>query len=142
MIINLVTRDIYEAEKGGGAWLNGRAIKTSNMTSPGEAIASLYLKSSFDLIPTFRKVRAMGAVALELGLVASGSLDYLLDNRDHLKVSDVAAGKILIEEAGGIVSDLMGNKLNNSILSLGKVSLHAAGNVKLHSKVLNEAKKL
>ncbi|MFQ5800553.1 MAG: inositol monophosphatase family protein, partial [Candidatus Hydrothermarchaeales archaeon] len=86
------------------------------------------------------KVRAMGAVALELAHVASGSLDCFFDNRGHLKVTDVAAGKVLIEEVGGRVADPKGNDLNQSITRLERVSILAAGNPQLHAKLLKEVR--
>lgn len=81
----------------------------------------------------------MGAVALELAHVASGGLDTLYDNRGRLKVTDVAAGKLLIEEAGGVVTDHLGKDLNHSITRLEKVSVLAAANPGLHKAIIDEA---
>ncbi len=139
VVVNLVSGDIFDAELGGGARLNGEVIKTSKQSQPNKSIASLYLKSDFDFISRFSKVRAMGAVALELAHVASGSLDSLLDNRGRLKVTDVAAGKLLIEEAGGVVTDALGKDLNHSITRLEKVSVLAAANPGLHKAIIGKA---
>lgn len=139
VVQNLVTGDIFEAKRGEGARLNGKPIRTSPEAALENVTASLYLKSGYSLIPVFGKVRAMGAVALELAHTAAGGLNLLLDNRDYLKVTDVAAGKLLVEEAGGTVTDLKGNNLNQSITRLERVSIVAAGNPMLHSRVISEA---
>ncbi|GBE56315.1 inositol-1-monophosphatase [archaeon BMS3Bbin16] len=139
VVVNLVSGDIFEAELGGGAKLNREVIKTSKQSQPNKSIASLYLKSDFEVISRFSKVRAMGAVALELAHVASGGLDTLYDNRGRLKVTDVAAGKLLIEEAGGVVTDALGKDLNHSITRLEKVSVLAAANPGLHKAIIDEA---
>lgn len=138
VVQNLVTGDIFEAERGEGVRLNGKPVRTSPEAVLKNATASLYLKSNYRLIPAFGKVRAMGAVALELAHTAAGGLNLLLDNRGYLKVTDVAAGKLLVEEAGGTVTDLQGNNLNQSITRLERVSIVAAGNALLHSRVIRE----
>lgn len=138
VVANLVTGEIFEGEKGKGVTLNGRSISGSSEYSPKHSTASLYLKSGYQIISAFSKVRAMGAVALELAHVASGSLECLLDNRMRLKVTDVAAGMLLIDEAGGVVTDLYGNDLNQSITRLDRVSIVAVGNLKLHDAVIKE----
>jgi myo-inositol-1(or 4)-monophosphatase len=138
VVVNLVTGDVFEAEKGDGARLNGHRIQTSDKADPGDSIVSLYLKSGYDIISRFEKVRAMGAIALELAHIAAGGLDGLIDNRSYLKVTDVASGKLLIEEAGGRVTDVRGNNLNQSIKRLENVSILAACNKGLHSRILKE----
>jgi myo-inositol-1(or 4)-monophosphatase len=137
VVVNLVTGDLIESESGGGARLNGKAVRPSTKHEPHDITASLYLKKNYGIISKFSKVRAMGAVALELAHVATGGLDCLIDNRDHLKVTDIAAGMRIIEDAGGMVTDLEGNNLNQSIIRLEKVSILAASNPKLHKEILN-----
>lgn len=134
VILNLVTGDLFEGEKDKGARLNGRKI--IGPRDKDHIMASLYLKSNYGIIPSFPKVRAMGAVALELAHIAYGSLDCLMDNRNRLKVTDVAAGMCIVEEAGGVVSDIEGNSLNQSITKLEKVTIAAAGNNTLHQRIL------
>jgi len=136
VVANLVTGDTFETELGGGAKFNGKTIKTSDNVDPKDSTASIYLESDFDFISRFSKVRSMGAVALELAHVASGGIDVLFDNRGKLKVTDVAAGKLLVEEAGGVVTDALGKDLNHSITRLEQVSVLAAANPGLHTAVL------
>jgi len=140
VVLNLVTGDLFSAEKTRGARLNGRRIKVGLKTLDKPLVASLYLRSNLGLQRLFEKVRCMGAVALELAHVAAGGIDALIDERGHLKVTDVAAGKLLVEEAGGVVTDLEGNLLNQCATKLNRVSLVASGSRAVHDKVLCEAR--
>lgn len=77
------------------------------------------------LVKDVRGTRSYGSAAIELAYVASGRLDAYLTMR--LAPWDFAAGKIMIEEVGGIVTDLNGdplNPLNKSSLFVGKPGLH------------------
>jgi myo-inositol-1(or 4)-monophosphatase len=59
-----------------------------------------------------RRIRTLGSASLEMALVASGKLDAFVDLRGMMRVVDVAAGKLLIEESGGIVTDANGDELH------------------------------
>ena len=61
---------------------------------------------------TVRRIRTLGSTSLEMALVASGKLDAFVDLRGMMRVVDVAAGKIILEEAGGMVTDALGNALH------------------------------
>ena len=58
-----------------------------------------------------RRIRTLGSASLEMALVASGRLDGFVDLRGMMRVVDVAAGCLIIEEAGGRVSDSEGSRL-------------------------------
>ena len=59
-----------------------------------------------------RRIRTLGSTSLEMALVASGKLDAFVDLRGMLRVVDVAAGKLILEEAGGIITDAEGRELH------------------------------
>lgn len=59
-----------------------------------------------------RRIRTLGSTSLEMVMVASGKLDAFVDVRGMLRVVDVAAGKIILEEAGGVITDADGNELH------------------------------
>ena len=59
-----------------------------------------------------RRIRTLGSASLEMALVASGRLDAFVDLRGMMRVVDVAAGSLIIEEAGGVVTDSEGNRLH------------------------------
>jgi myo-inositol-1(or 4)-monophosphatase len=58
-----------------------------------------------------RRIRTLGSASLEMALVAGGKLDAFVDLRGMLRVVDVAAGKLILEEAGGIITDADGKAL-------------------------------
>jgi myo-inositol-1(or 4)-monophosphatase len=61
---------------------------------------------------TVRRIRTLGSASLEMALVASGRLDAFVDLRGMMRVVDVAAGKLILEEAGGTVTDAGGELLH------------------------------
>jgi myo-inositol-1(or 4)-monophosphatase len=131
---------IYSAEKGGGAFCNGRKLKVSlnddlrksllvtgfpyNIDeNPDHAIERfvIFLKNS-------RAVRRLGSAAIDLCYVAEGIFDGFWEV--SLNPWDMAAGKLIVEEAGGVVTNF-----NNEPLDLaGKQIL--ATNGKIHDKML------
>ena len=99
----------YIARKGGGAKLNGRAIKVSGTKSVSEAFGSLGwgrdINFAIDtipfLLPLTRKFRVPGSAALGIGYVAEGVYDFFIDRT--MKIWDYAAGQIILEESGGML---------------------------------------
>jgi len=114
-----VSGDVFTAERGRGAHLNGNPISVSGRTKLSEAIISTQLKkdSRFVQDPALLqkvltsplKMRRMGAIALELAYTAAGFYDGLLGGFFvALPMWDVGAGILLVEEAGGIVTNGQG----------------------------------
>jgi len=113
VVESLFSHEVFHAEKGGGAYKNNRRLTVGSSTpSPGKPLVSLYihgvkgLRYPYGRLIDSVKVRALGSVALELCYIATSSLDAVLDLRGTLRVVDVAAGKIVLEEAGGVVKTL------------------------------------
>jgi myo-inositol-1(or 4)-monophosphatase len=107
----------FVAQRGQGTLLNGAPVRAS--TSPGMATSFLGLDLGYDderaarlldfvrsLWPRFLGFRLMGSAALGLAYAACGRLDVYL--HCHLKPWDVAAGILLVEEAGGLALDWRG----------------------------------
>ena len=106
--------ECFCAERGQGAWLNGSRIKVSEQTDPENALVATgfpYAKRERiqDILPllqnilsTCRGLRRMGAAAVDLAYTACGRLDAFYEL--GLKPWDTAAGWLLVEEAGGRVS--------------------------------------
>jgi myo-inositol-1(or 4)-monophosphatase len=82
-----------------------------------------------------RRVRLLGSVALELCYVASGKLDALVDIRGALRVTDVAAGQLILKEAGGLVTDRKGNSLTLPDNVISRIEM-VASNGHVHEKLL------
>jgi myo-inositol-1(or 4)-monophosphatase len=113
------TRDeLYWAEKGAGAFLNDRRLRVSARRQLGEALIgtglpfrdrpgqAAYLATLAAVMPSTAGVRRFGSAALDLAYVAAGRLDGFWEY--GLSPWDIAAGMLLVREAGGFVSDLSG----------------------------------
>jgi len=112
--------ELYLAERGRGALLNGRPIRVSACNRLADAVlatgfACIRRNSDYTNIPFFAEllpqildVRRYGSAAVDLGYVASGRLDGFWEM--ELKPYDVAAGFLILEEAGGRHSDFSGGQ--------------------------------
>jgi myo-inositol-1(or 4)-monophosphatase len=102
--------ELFASEKGKPAMLHGRPIHVSDRADLSEAILSIgFFKSAEtinrsledfkDLVGRVRKVRIMGAAALDVVYVACGRLDAYIEY--GIKLWDIAAGQLILESAGG-----------------------------------------
>ncbi len=113
LVRNLPTGDTYTAEKDNGAACNGQPISVERRDEP---LFSLVLGTS-GTEETWQRVRhhhirALGAAALEMSLVATGALDAYYQANEYLRVTDFAAGALLVREAGGAVYSGDGEELD------------------------------
>ena len=121
-------RELFTAEKDHGAWLNGTPLRVSTSS---ELIDSLLVtgfhynihKDSSDLIELFgefisraRAVRRLGSAALDLCYVAAGRFDGFWEHK--LQPWDVAAGALIVQEAGGRVTTVDGAPFSSRIGSV------------------------
>jgi myo-inositol-1(or 4)-monophosphatase len=111
--------DYYCAEKGKGAWKNGKPIQVSDetslansMVSTGFACLRQYLEDNN--LPRFNRIaqattgqRRLGSAALDLCTVADGQVDAFWEQ--ELNLYDIAAGVLIAKEAGASVTDFQGN---------------------------------
>jgi NAD+ kinase len=88
------------------------------------------------LVDNARRMRVMGSVVLELSYVASGRYDAFIDLRGS-RIIDIAAAKLILEEAGGIITDKYGEKLNNTLSIYEKTIVVAANTKILHKQMIN-----
>lgn len=105
---NLANGDVYTAEKGHGAFLNNERIHVSSRSKLPEMSLLSYTHHPYEVLAnnkSVRRVRVFGSAALELCYIASGVFDAFIDMRGMLRVTDIAAGKLIVEEAGGMVTD-------------------------------------
>ncbi|HKV89572.1 MAG TPA: inositol monophosphatase family protein [Thermoplasmata archaeon] len=126
-----VVRDLYRgttnwAERGGGAFRDGRRLKTRPWTPRAELV---FLNLGRHATPrvvaraaSARRVRSLGCASLEMLAVAEGAADaYLFENdapERNLRVTDIAAAYRILREAGGDGSDLGGTSLEALPLGL------------------------
>ena len=106
------SQELFTGMPGRGAFLNGRPIRVSSVESAANAVVTVSFGKKTEtmhrmtrrldvLLPQVRKARCLGAAAAELAYVAAGFLGGLV--YEGIKLWDFAAGKILIEEAGGFL---------------------------------------
>ncbi len=101
LIYDPIKDEMFYAEKNKGAYLNNQRLRVSNKNLIDECLfSSNHEGVKFSNL----NMRYSGCAALDLAYVASGRLDGFFHNR--INIWDVAAGALLVEEAGGIVNDL------------------------------------
>lgn len=104
--------ELFTAERGSGAWLNGAPIQVSKRNELSDAVVAVGFAKSKESIDhclklyevyghRAKKLRAMGSAALDLAYVAAGRLDAYIEQGVNLW--DIAAGWVLVEEAGGVM---------------------------------------
>ena len=138
---NFATGDIYQAIKGEDASLNGQDITTSTLTDISRSSIGAYIyradmEKVDKICKMIRRMRIMGSVAIELCYVADGTYDAFMDIRGNLRIVDIAAAKLIIEEAAGIVTDEYGQPLNGKLNVLDRTSIIASGNSKFHQEMI------
>jgi myo-inositol-1(or 4)-monophosphatase len=141
---NPVTHDLFWAERGRGAFMNDRRLRVSVRTRLDEAVFATgipymghgqharFLKELHQVSQRVAGVRRFGAAALDLAWVAAGRFDGFWE-RD-LSAWDMAAGIVMITEAGGRVTDADGG---DDILGKGSI---CAANSELHPQLLERLK--
>ncbi|WP_448954619.1 inositol monophosphatase family protein [Labrys neptuniae] len=140
VIYNPATEDLFVAERGKGAFHNERRIRVSGRRLMEDSLIGMgvmrvgrgqhpaNLADLGAVMGHVAGVRNFGAVALELAYVASGRLDGLANR--WLSSWDLAAGIVLVREAGGFVSDIRGG---DTMLDTGDI---VAGNEAIHKGLL------
>ncbi|MDP2844606.1 MAG: bifunctional fructose-bisphosphatase/inositol-phosphate phosphatase [Candidatus Methanoperedens sp.] len=135
---NHANGDIYTAEKGKGAFLNGKKIHASTLSELSQLSVISYSHRPHAVAinnHNVRRVRVFGCAALELCYIASGIFDAFIDMRSMLRVTDIAAGKLIVEEAGGRVTDGKGEPLFTPLDVKQRVNV-VASNGAVHDKLL------
>ena len=140
MVYEVMLDIAYTAIRGFGAWENDKTMKVSQTVKMSEAIVvtGFPYKREFEIDHTLgilkycilnaRGIRRLGSAALDLAYVAAGKLDIYYENT--LNIWDLAAGALLVKEAGGQISDYKGE---HNYLDEGHI---VAANPHLHPKIL------
>ena len=120
LVYNPISDELFTAERGGGAFLNDRrlrvaarshladAVIATGMPFMGRGDQAVYLKELAALMPDVAGIRRFGAAALDLAWVAAGRFDGFWER--GLSPWDVAAGLLILREAGGFATDLDGGE--------------------------------
>ena len=142
IIYNPAMDELYTAERGGGAFLNDRRMRVAARRELGHSVIATGLpflghgnhgQALVDLRNVMGEVsgiRRFGAASLDLAYVAAGRFDGFWE--ENLKPWDVAAGILMVREAGGYVSDRQGEQ---TMLTSGSI---VAGNEEIKAKLLKQ----
>jgi len=121
IVYNPILNELFSAERGRGAFCNGKKIVVSEMTDLQQSLLATgfpytkvemgrdfrwVLKTMENLLPHTQDIRRLGAASVDLCYVANGVFDGFYEC--NLKPWDVAAGILLVQEAGGTVSNHLG----------------------------------
>jgi myo-inositol-1(or 4)-monophosphatase len=132
-------KELFTAERGEGAYLNGRALRVSDTRVLLDSLLVTGFpynvhEESGDLVELFgyflgraRAVRRLGSAALDLCYVAAGRFEAFWEQ--HLKPWDVAAGALIVEEAGGRVTGMDGAPFDPAAAHLIASNGHVHGQV-------------
>lgn len=141
VIYDPVRNDLFTATKGRGAFLNDKRIRVSNRAKLQQSLIATgfpfrdfthldtYLDMLKDMIKKTTGIRRPGSAALDLAYVAAGYTDGFFEI--NLSPWDIAAGGLLIQEAGGMVGDFEGNE---SWLQTGNI---VAANAKVFAQMVH-----
>jgi myo-inositol-1(or 4)-monophosphatase len=134
-----VTGECFSASKGRGAYLNGRRLSVSATTTMAEALIAVSFSAQVRrgdaeieefirvMVPS-RGTRRMGSSALNLCYLAAGRFDGYWSK--STKVWDIAAGALLVSEAGGVITDFEGGPLR-----IDRARFIAAATPQLHQEL-------
>ena len=145
VVYNPAMDELYTSERGGGTFLNDRRLRVSGRTKLVDAVIGCgvphlgrghhgnFLLELRNVMGEVAGVRRLGSAALDLAYVAAGRMDGFWETA--LSPWDVAAGILLVREAGGFVSDGKGGQ---DMLEGGSI---VAGNELIHKALLKTLKK-
>ena len=142
VIYDPIKQELFTASKGDGATLNNRRIRVSNLRTTDSALLATgfpfrqpqqlgqFQKIFGEFFSSASDIRRAGSAALDLAYVAAGRLDGYWES--GLQSWDIAAGALIVREAGGIVTDFSGN---DKYLDNGQV---VAGNPKIIAQMIGK----
>jgi len=142
VIFNPAMDELYTAERGGGAFLNDRRMRVAARSRLSDAVIGTGIphlgrghhgQALIDLKNVMGEaagIRRLGSAALDLAYVAAGRMDGFWE--DYLSPWDVAAGILMVREAGGFASDRAGGQ---DIYASGSI---VAGNEAIHRALLKQ----
>jgi myo-inositol-1(or 4)-monophosphatase len=140
LVFNPVTDELFTAEKGHGAFLNSKRLRVAARKEMGAAVIATGLPfmgkegharamaETAAVMNVTAGIRRMGAASLDLAYVAAGRFDGFWEH--GLQPWDIAAGILLLKEAGGVITDMNGGE---QMMTNGQV---VSANETLHPQLL------
>jgi myo-inositol-1(or 4)-monophosphatase len=141
VVLSVTRNEAYVAFRGGGAWSGERRLQVSAIGDPGFALIGTgfpfrdlsrldeYQRQFGRVSAATSGIRRAGSAALDLADVAAGRFDGFWEQ--HLSAWDIAAGTLLIREAGGVITDLSGRDIGIEHTAV------VAGNPRIHQWLLD-----
>lgn len=142
MVYSPITDELFIAERGKGAFLNDKRIRIAGRKKLSESVIVtgiphlgrgdplIFIKELEEFMPLVAGIRRSGSAALDLAWLAAGRYDGFWER--NLSEWDIAAGILLVKEAGGVVTGINGSK--NDLLE-GNI---LAGNERIHDLLLKK----
>ena len=138
VVTNLSSGEMYWAAKNKGAFLNDKRIQVHNKEPIYKIVGINTSGASPELMkklhPVFEQhnhTRHFGANALEMAMFARGLMDIFIDLRNKIRVQDIAAGYLIVKEAGGLLLDERFEDLDSDLSYETRISFIAAANQKI-----------
>jgi len=144
LVLDLIHNQKYVAQKDKGAFKENQKIKPSTIKTLEKAMVGLdfntyrvkeLAQKLTKILEKTKHVRHFGANALEVCYVADGTSEAFIDLRGKLRVTDVAAAYIILQEAGGIMTTPKGDEMDVPLNLEQRVSFIAAGNVEIYREI-------
>lgn len=121
IIYNPILNEFFWSSKGKGAWCNNKRLRVSNRKILSECIIGTgipfgkriyknYLLEIDEISKSTAGIRRLGSAALDMAYVAAGRLDAFWEN--DLNLWDISSGVLMVEEAGGKLTNILGEKWN------------------------------
>jgi len=124
VVIDMNTKDVYWAKKKEGAYFNNNNISVSEIDITEKCFFELnlpmknlftYINKLAPIIKRFYRVRILGSSALTLCHIAKGSMEAFINLRSSNRLVDVAAGFLILKEAGGKIFSLNGIDIDREL---------------------------
>ena len=150
VILDLNTGKMYWAEKNKGAYFNDKKLQVSPTCSNDQIIFEVdfdldtiinTFKEAKSLLDKIYRIRVLGSIALSCCLLAKGALDGILDLREGTRIIDIAAGYLIIKEAGGKIFSKLG-KEHDTLLSIDTKIPFVATNANLEEYIKKELREI
>lgn len=146
-ITDLSTGEIYWATKGKGSFLNKKRLRVHTKEPVYRIVGINTSGASSSLMrklqPVFEKhnhTRHFGANALEMAMFSKGLLDIFIDLRGKIRIQDIAAGYLIVKEAGGLLLDENFKPLDSDLGYERRLSFIASSSKDILNKVFSEIK--
>ena len=145
VITNLSNGEMYWASKNKGSFFNEEKIRVHDKEPIYKIIgintsgaSSNLLKKLEPISRNYEHTRHFGANALEMALFAKGLMDVFIDLRNKIRIQDIAAGYLIVKEAGGIIVDEDLNPLDADLSYSTRVSFIIAANQKIFDEIISQ----